>query len=104
MQEYPHAHVSLLSALEEYHSQVEVIVIRGEESQIDHWRNSATKLYSPGRMIFAISSAAKDLPGALAERQSVDGETIAYRCLGTHCEMPVRSWEALAEQLVEVRN
>jgi len=104
MQEYPQAHVSLLSALEEYHSQVEVIVIRGEESQIDQWRNSATKLYSPGRMIFAISSAAKDLPGALAERQSVDGETIAYRCLGTHCEMPVRSWEALAELLVEVRN
>jgi len=26
---------------------------------------------------------------------------VAYRCLGTHCEMPVTTWEALAGQLKE---
>jgi len=104
MLEYPHSHVSLLGALEEYHSQVEVIVIRGEESEAKHWRDSAKHLYSPGRMVFAISAAATELPGALAERPFVDGETVAYRCLGTRCELPVRSWEALAAQLVSTTN
>ena len=40
-----------------------------------------------------------DLPGLLAERKSIDGETLAYRCVGTHCELPVKSWEALAALL-----
>ena len=40
-----------------------------------------------------------DLPGALADRAPIDGQTVAYRCLGTHCEMPVTTWEALAAQL-----
>ena len=35
----------------------------------------------------------------LAERTAVPGETIAYRCVGTHCELPVKSWEALAALL-----
>ncbi|NNF49653.1 MAG: hypothetical protein HKO69_02750, partial [Woeseiaceae bacterium] len=39
------------------------------------------------------------LPGALAERAPIEGETVAYRCVGTHCELPVTSWEALAAQL-----
>ena len=29
----------------------------------------------------------------------VPGDTVAYRCLGTHCELPVTSWEALAANL-----
>ncbi len=104
IQDYPHGHVSMLSALEEYLSPVEVIVIRGEEAEIKQWRDSAKKLYSPGRMVIAISAAATELPGALTERQSVNGETVAYRCLGTHCELPVRSWEALAAQLSAAPN
>ena len=104
IQDYPHGHVSMLSALEEYLSPVEVIVIRGEEAEIKQWRDSAKKLYSPGRMVVAISAAATELPGALAERRSVDGDTVAYRCLGTHCELPVRSWEALAAQLIAAPN
>ncbi len=44
---------------------------------------------------------APDLPGALRDRATIDGETVAYRCLGTHCEMPVTTWEALAVQLSE---
>jgi len=26
----------------------------------------------------------------------MEDDTVAYRCLGTHCELPVTSWEALA--------
>ena len=99
MEEYPLGHVSLLNALEEYNSHTEIIVIRGEEPEIIRWRDSVAKLNSPTRLVFAISSDTDDLPGALAQREAVAGETIAYRCVGTHCELPVTTWDALAEQI-----
>ncbi len=99
IEEYPHGHVSLVTALEEYLHHPEVIVIRGEAEEIARWRDSAAKLYAPRRMVFAIDAAENDLPGALADRKSVNGETVAYRCVGTQCDLPVTSWEALASEL-----
>jgi uncharacterized protein YyaL (SSP411 family) len=101
IEEYPHGHVTLLTALEEFLNHPEVIVIRGEAGEIARWRDSAARLYAPRRMVFAIDANEPDLPGALADRQSIDGETVAYKCVGTHCELPVTSWEALASQLSE---
>ncbi len=97
--EYAHGHVSLLNALEEYLDHPEIVIIRGETDEIARWRDSAARLYAPRRLVFAIGADAVDLPGALADRKARDGETVAYRCLGTHCEMPVTTWEALAAQL-----
>jgi len=101
IREYPHGHVSLLTALEEYLAHPEVIIIRGGADEIAKWRDAASRLYAPTRLVFAISADAVDLPGALADRKAVAGELVAYRCLGTHCEMPVTTWEALAAQLSE---
>ena len=97
--EYPHGQVSLLASLEEYLEHPEIIVIRGVPDEIGRWRDSAAKVYAPRRLVFAIPGDEVGLPGALADRKPVAGETVAYRCLGTHCEMPVTSWEALAGQL-----
>jgi len=99
MDEYPHGHVTLLTALSEYLDPPEVIVIRGEAEEIARWRDSAARLYAPARLIFAIEQDTRHLPGMLAERKAIAGETVAYRCVGTHCELPVTSWEALAGQL-----
>ena len=104
IEEYPHGHVSLLTALEEYLEHPEIIVIRGAADEIGRWRDSAAKLYAPRRLVFAIPGDEAGLPRALAERKPIDGETLAYRCVGTHCEMPVTSWEALAGQLAESSN
>ncbi len=101
IEEFPHGHVSLLTALDEFLIHPEVIVIRGEAKKISRWRDSAAKLYAPRRMVFAIESGEADLPGALAERKSVEGETVAYKCVGTHCDLPVTTWEALAAELSE---
>ncbi len=103
IEEYPHGHVSLVTALEEHLNHPEIIVIRGEREEIARWRDSAAGLYAPRRMVFAIDAGEKDLPGALADRKPVDGETLAYRCIGTHCDLPVTSWEALAAELSETR-
>jgi len=99
MDEYPHGHVTLLTALEEYLTPPEIIVIRGESVEISNWRDSAAKLYAPARLVFAIDENETDLPGLLAERKAIPGETVAYRCVGTHCELPVTTWEALADEL-----
>ena len=99
MDEYPHGHVTLLTALEEYVEHPEIVVMRGDTEEIARWRDAAAKLYAPRRLVFAISRDEQSLPGALAERAAMDGETVAYRCLGTHCELPVTSWEALAANL-----
>ena len=91
----------MLTVLEEFLTHPEVIVIRGESGEITRWRDSASKLYAPTRMVFAIENSEKDLPGALADRKPLQGETVAYKCVGTHCEMPVTTWEALAAELSE---
>jgi uncharacterized protein YyaL (SSP411 family) len=99
MDEYPHGHVTLLNALEENLTPPEIIVLRGAASQVSAWRDSANKLYAPSRLVFAIAETEDKLPGLLAERKAIAGETVAYRCVGTHCELPVTSWEALATNL-----
>jgi hypothetical protein len=100
MDEYPHGHVTLLTALEEYLVPPEIIVIRGAGEVINQWRDSAGKLYAPSRLVFAIDEQETQLPGLLAERKAIAGENVAYRCVGTHCELPVKSWDALAAFLV----
>ena len=97
MTEHPLAHMSLLNALEEYDSHPEIIVIRGEDTEIRQWRTSLAKSSRHSQLIFAISNDTENLPGALADRESVAGKTVAYRCVGTHCELPVTSWEALLQ-------
>jgi uncharacterized protein YyaL (SSP411 family) len=99
--EYPHGHVSLVTALEEYLSHPEIIIIRGVADDINQWRSSASRLYAPTRLVYAIPADADGLPGALADRKPVDGDTIAYRCVGTHCSLPITSWEALSAEIRE---
>jgi len=95
--EYPHGHVTLVTALDEYLEPPEIVIIRGADAT--RWRDEAARLYAPRRLLFAIDEHEKDLPGALAARKAQAGETLAYRCVGTHCELPLKSFEALAALL-----
>ncbi len=97
--EYPHGHVSLLNALEEYLQPPEIIIIRGASEEVTEWRDSLAKIYAPNRLVFAIAGAAPGLPGALAERRQIDGKTVAYCCKGHHCGLPATSWKSLASQI-----
>ncbi len=103
MDEFPHGHVTLITALEEYLQHPETIIIRGDAAEISQWQANAAKIYAPQRMVYAIPSATNDLPGALADRKADDKQTIAYRCIGSQCSLPVTSWEALATELSGVR-
>ncbi len=96
--EMPHAHCSLLTALEEYLAPPETIIIRGEPESAEEWRHMASLVFSPGRQIFAIPTAERDLPEGLAAKAPAEG-TVAYLCRGTVCAAPVTSLSALTASL-----
>jgi len=98
MQQMPHAHCSLLNALEEQLFPPETVIIRGEREPGEEWRQAASLVYSPRRQVFAIPSDAQGLPDALAAKPAGSG-TLAYVCRGTVCAEPVASLPKLAETL-----
>jgi len=88
IERYPHAHASLLMALDEFTSPPSVIVLRGAATDVAAWRAEIDKLYDPRRAVFAIPSDAAGLPPALADKRAGD-RTTAYLCRGTSCSAPV---------------
>ncbi len=88
MAELPYAHVALIVALEEYLEPPRTIVLRGEGDALREWQLLCARPYAPGRIVLAIPSSEKDVPGLLAERKARDGMT-AYICAGMTCQAPV---------------
>jgi len=87
--EYPHGHVTLITALEEYLRPPEFVVIRGDPADSGEWQRELQRAYVPSRLVLAIARAESALHGLLSERSPRDGATVAYRCSGTQCELPV---------------
>ena len=98
MEKHPHAHTSLLTALEEHLHPPETIILRGEASQIDGWRRDLAKLYAPRRMIFAVPTDTVGLPEALADK-APRGSAVAYVCQGSTCSAPIEGLSELVDRL-----
>jgi uncharacterized protein YyaL (SSP411 family) len=98
LQRHPHAHPSLLDALEEILAPIETVVIRGDAAEAARWARELSALYAPRRIVLAIPEDAADLPAALADKRSESG-AIAYVCEGTTCGPPVRSLPKLVRRL-----
>jgi hypothetical protein len=94
LERYAHAHASLLIALGEQLDPPEFIVIRGEPTELGHWRDTLSKGYAPHRLVFAIPCDATELPAALASKHW-PGHTVAYLCRGETCSAPINSLAAL---------
>ena len=92
MQEFPHGHATLITALDEHLNPAEVIVIRGDEAE--DWCHSIQQVYSPGRLCFAIPATAS-LPKSLSAKAAHE-QTVAYICRGSQCSDPVNSLQELA--------
>ena len=98
LQEYPLAHMSLVNSLEDYLSQMQVVIIRGDAALIKSWPQEIGALYAPLRMIFAIPGDAPGLPPALAAK-AASTDTVAYLCTGMTCSAPISDLSALARAL-----
>ncbi len=90
---YPHAHASLLFALEETLTPPAFLVVRGEGPALTRWRAALENRNGTRQLAFFIPADA-DLPPFLAEKRA-EAEGIAYLCRDRICEAPVRSPEAL---------
>ena len=97
IKDYPQAHMSLVNALEDFLSALQILVVRGEASSAAHWASVLGKLYAPTRMIYAIPDDAQ-LPPALAAKRP--GETtVAYLCSGMTCSAPLENLEEVTRAL-----
>jgi uncharacterized protein YyaL (SSP411 family) len=98
IQDYPQAHMSLVNALEDFLSPMQILVIRGEESSARQWATDLGALYAPTRMIFAIPKDA-ELPPALAAKRSNPAANVAYLCTGMTCSAPLADLQEILRAL-----
>ncbi|MGE0581317.1 MAG: thioredoxin domain-containing protein [Steroidobacteraceae bacterium] len=94
----PQAHASMLTALEEYLSAPEVVILRGEPQEIGRWQRELARLYAPRRITLAIPAGATGLPAALADKPA-RGRAVAYLCRGNTCSAPIDDLSVLVRNL-----
>jgi len=98
MLEYPHGHMCLLSALEDFLAPPQILIIRGTPPELARWSSALGAAYAPTRMILAIPADAPSLPPALAAKRPAD-MTVAYLCTGMTCSAPFADLSDAAREL-----
>jgi uncharacterized protein YyaL (SSP411 family) len=97
LEKYPHAHISLLEALEELLAPPEIVVLRGETVAMARWQRELDRLYAPHRLMFPIPADATTLDAAIADKKP-RGAVVGYVCRGFTCSAPVESLPELVRQ------
>jgi len=98
VERYPHAHTSLLMALDELTEPPPVVVVRGGPEELAAWRSQLDGRFDPRRAVFALPADAVGLPPALAEKRPRAG-AVAYVCRGTTCSPPIDTIGGLVRAL-----
>jgi len=93
VRQLPHAHCTMLKALDELLNPGQIFILRGEPQALQPWLERARRHFAPRRMLFAIPADADLLPQALADK-TVRGTCSAYLCQGSQCQPPVQTLEA----------
>jgi len=101
VKQIPHAHCTLLEALEEQLYATETIVIRGEGPELRQWQTRANRYFAPRRLVVAIPNSETGLPGLLAVRKPEDKGCLAYICQGIQCEAPARDFGLFEQRLAK---
>jgi uncharacterized protein YyaL (SSP411 family) len=93
----PHAHASVLNAVEETLYPPETIIIRpGNDHDARSWRQAARAGYAPRRQVLIL-----DEETTRVGDQRFEGAG-AWLCQGTHCLPPVANPDQLQERLTEI--
>jgi uncharacterized protein YyaL (SSP411 family) len=95
----PHAHNTLLHALEELLYPTEVVVLRGESEPMQEWLASLAKDYAPRRVVLPLPNGVHGLPEGLAAYGEPEVGVLAYVCRAGECLAPVSEFEDLRELL-----
>jgi uncharacterized protein len=98
LQQYPQAHMSLVNALEDFQTSMQIVILRGDAADVARWSDTLSAVYAPTRMIVAIPRDAVGLPPGLAAKQALAG-TVAYLCTGMTCSAPIGDLNEIAREL-----
>jgi uncharacterized protein len=87
LEKFPHAHGSMLDALEDHLRPPQAVVLRGAADGVERWRAELDRLYAPQRILLAIPDDARSLPPGLADKRpgAAPGGVVAYLCEGSQC-------------------
>ncbi len=103
IEQSPAGHVSFVSALQNWISPPELILIRGPSADSERWLGVCRSVYAPDRKAFFIpyEDNNKHIPGQLPKLVSMEQQSrsTAYICQGLSCSLPITSIDALASAL-----
>jgi hypothetical protein len=88
----------MLTALEEYLSPPDIVVIRGEADETAAWAQTLARVYAPRRIVLAIAADSGGLPPELAAK-APGPRTRAYVCQGPQCSAPIEDLARLVRYL-----
>jgi uncharacterized protein YyaL (SSP411 family) len=98
LERYPHAHASLVAALDEWTLPPTIVVLRGAEADLAVWQAELDKYYQPRRLVIPVPDDATSLPPALADKRAGTG-VVAYVCRGPTCSAPLGTLGELVRAL-----
>ena len=100
LEQSPSAHVSLITALEEWLQPPQIAVLRGASDALAPWRDALARAYRPDASIFAIAPDVAGLPQAMNKpAPSAPGAVHGWLCRGTTCLPVLTSLPALRAAL-----
>ena len=99
VQHAPYAAAFMLHTLEEHLYPPQLIIVRGNENDMENWGAELEKHPHPRRVAFYISDSETNLPGLLTSKPAQAEQTIAYICSGMQCYAPVNTIEGLRQSL-----
>jgi uncharacterized protein YyaL (SSP411 family) len=90
-----------LNLLDDINNPLDTIIVRGEITQLELWREQLVPRLTPHQMAFFIPSDAKDLPDTIAEKKT-DGETTAWICHGFTCQPPITDLTSIISKITSL--
>ncbi|MFW6093049.1 MAG: thioredoxin domain-containing protein [Pseudomonadota bacterium] len=94
MAQAPAAHCGLLTALETTLAPPEQIIVRGPADTLGPWLARARRGFHPWRRVYGIAHGQGGVLPPYLPDEGAAGRTVAYRCEGFSCSLPM---ESLAE-------
>jgi uncharacterized protein YyaL (SSP411 family) len=98
LERQPSGFVSLATALDEYLSPPQTVVLRGEAGALAKWQRSLAARYRPDTLVIAIPAGRAGLPPVL-DKAAPAGGVNAWVCRGVTCLPPVADLAGLERAL-----
>jgi uncharacterized protein YyaL (SSP411 family) len=98
LERQPSGFVSLATALDEYLSPPQTVVLRGETGALAEWQRALAKRYRPDTLVIAIPAGRAGLPPVL-DKAAPPGGVNGWICRGVTCLPPVADLAGLERVL-----